>query len=238
MSIQLGNKKLGYELIHTFSLPPGKDWTCTHESKECADWCYTKGGFLGHMPSVWKSMTENYRLSRAPEFADWVKLELRRKKVRIMRIHVAGDFYDAEYTAKWLEVAEARKDVFFFAYTRSWLGKDMQPVLTEMARLRNVQMWWSLDRSMPRPTRVPGRIRLAYMQVARDDVPDYPVDLFFRVKPLRKEVRKSIGKALVCPEENGATRTECEKCKICWLPPKLSPGEKSSLLLSLEVLSS
>jgi hypothetical protein len=51
------------------------------------------------------------------------------KKIRIFRIHEAGDFYSQEYLDAWLETAKQRPDILFYAYTTSlpyWIERKEQ----------------------------------------------------------------------------------------------------------------
>ena len=41
------------------------------------------------------------------------------KNAGIIRLHVAGDFFNRRYFAAWVAVAKARPDVLFYAYTKS-----------------------------------------------------------------------------------------------------------------------
>lgn len=62
-------------------------------------------------------------------------------------------------------------------------------------------------------------VRLAYMQVEKDDKPAYQVDLVFRIKSLRKNIQKKVDSILVCPPENGvSSKVTCESCGWCWKP--------------------
>lgn len=53
------------------------------------------------------------------------------KNVGIVRIHVAGDFFNQEYFDAWLAIALVRTDVLFYAYTKSlpyWIARrDQMP---------------------------------------------------------------------------------------------------------------
>jgi hypothetical protein len=142
--------------------------------------------------------------------------EIRRRWVGCVRVHVSGDFYSADYVRAWVAVATACPATRFYAYTRSWRVPHIVPALAELARLRNVRLWYSCDRDTGIPDRVPRRVKLAWMQTAADDLPPR-ADLVFRVHRLRRTVAKRVSLALVCPVENGATghRTGCGRCRLC-----------------------
>ncbi len=41
------------------------------------------------------------------------------KKATVIRVHVAGDFFNQAYFNAWMEVAKKRTDIIFYAYTKS-----------------------------------------------------------------------------------------------------------------------
>ena len=167
MSITLGNSKIGKKFTWTWSIPPGLNGTCPGESSECGPNCYAKKGFLGCAPAVVKTQKINYEMSKTPYFADWMTLEIKKAKAKLFRIHVAGDFYDIEYTKKWLKIVQECRETTFYAYTRSWCIDEIRPWLNKLAEKTNFRMWFSCDRSMKEPFRSKN-VRLAYMQVEKE----------------------------------------------------------------------
>jgi len=105
------------------------------------------------MPNVSESHKRNFKYSQQPEFTDWMVSTLESNFVRVMRIHVSGDFYSNPYIHKWIEVIERSRSIQFFAYTRSWRVDHMLPELVKLAGLPNMELWWSIDRETgPAPT--------------------------------------------------------------------------------------
>ena len=206
------NTKLG-SLIHGWSIPAEE--TCPGASHACRLRCYAKRGFF-RMPNVERSHQGNYVFSQTPEFADWMISTCRAKFVRIMRVHVSGDFYDLDYIYKWHLIAQRSPHTRFYAYTRSWREEELLPALIKLSRYRNFVLWWSIDRETGPAPLVEG-VRQAYM--ATDDVdanlcPD-DSDLMFRDG--HPTVMKRGNGVLVCPPENGVTEgVTCSKCGICW----------------------
>jgi hypothetical protein len=169
------------------------------------------------MPNVKKSLTKNWDSTKEDDFVDKSVAELKRVGAKVCRVHVAGDLYSVEYAQKWLAIFKALPECRFFIYTRSWRGAEFKTVMSSIAKCKNVRLWLSVDKETGKPKRVPKGARLAYMQVAHDDVPKYKVDLVFRTDNLKDVVAKKVGNATVCPVENGATRDmNCMKCGICW----------------------
>jgi hypothetical protein len=154
--------------------------------------------------------------TREEGFAGRMTSEVKRRWAGCVRIHVSGDFYSADYVRAWVTIATACPGTRFYAYTRSWRVPEMAGALAELAKCRNVRLWFSCDKGTGIPAQTPRRVKLAWMQTAEDDLPSR-ADLVFRVHRLRKTVAKRVALALVCPVKNGATghRTDCGRCRVC-----------------------
>lgn len=208
------NTKLG-PLIHSWSIPAGP--TCPGESHICKTRCYAKHGFFV-MPNVAAFHQRNYVFSRTHRFVPWMINHLAENPIRVLRIHVAGDFYAIEYIDKWHEIVRRTPRVLFFAYTRSWRIEWHLPALVYLSRLPNLSLWFSLDRETGSPPLIPG-IRRAYMAINDVDARRAPddCDLVFRDHP-RSQMKKANG-LLVCPPENGVQgrlHHTCTTCGLCW----------------------
>lgn len=217
-----GNRKLGSERIWSFSIPAYH--TCRPGRTEvCARLCYARR-LEGFRPSLRGALRGNLKATRSDDFVGRVVAEITARKVKLLRVHSAGDLYSAGYAAKWLAVFRRTPGTLHYLYSRSWRDAATRAVLGEMSRLRNVRVWFSTDRMTGDPGRVPRRVRIAYLQDGPGDVPAR-ADLVFRPRKLRKEVRKSLttqsGRAPVCPTETGAPGAHavtCETCRSCWRP--------------------
>lgn len=208
------NVKLGPR-IASWSLPVVV--TCPGASRECLKTCYARRGRL-QFGNVTRSHERNRKLAESREFVSWMSAELRSQCVDVLRLHVAGDFYDNKYIRRWQRIIAANRQVRFFAYTRSWAVPDYRAALKRLAQEPNLQLWLSTDHSMPEPPRWPG-CRTCYLMKTDLDQPPYPVDLAFRnrAKTLMKHTTNG---SLVCPFENGVTTLTCSQCKLCWQPPR------------------
>ena len=130
-----GNAKLSKE-IYTFSMPAGHTCPAAHL---CASYADKQTGkimdgknmtfrcFAASQESTYKNMRE----------ARWYNFELLKKykndafsmaslilssldnKAKIVRIHVSGDFFNAQYFRAWCYVAMHRSGTRFYAYTKS-----------------------------------------------------------------------------------------------------------------------
>lgn len=211
-----GNSKLG-PLIHGWSLPAGKDFTCPGETLLCKMRCYAKRGHYHHT-NVKRAHHRNWNFSKTNEFAEWMLATLLAQDIRVMRVHVSGDFYDPDYVRKWVVIAKQRRQTRFFAYTRSWQEEAQFPELVRFSQLPNVALWWSIDRATGPAPLVRG-VRRAYMAIDDIDARLAPndCDLVFRDQQ-RTPMKKAHG-IQVCPPENGVptqVKLTCSRCGICW----------------------
>lgn len=104
--------------ILSFNLPAGL--TCPYKGL-CERDCYGKKGNFVYRSNLAK-YKGNYELSQSDGFVDVINDELSQYnyvKKLVVRIHVIGDFYSAQYLDKWVKIARMNKDVSFYAYTKS-----------------------------------------------------------------------------------------------------------------------
>jgi hypothetical protein len=208
-----GNAKMGKD-IWLWSIPAGP--TCPGKSDLCNARCYAQKGFY-NMPNVQKSLMDNYELSKAKTFVKDVVSFVDKKKIQLVRIHGAGDFYGVEYIRKWHSIISKSPNTRFYAYTRSWRIPKLKDALNAMVSdCKNIKMWWSLDVETGYPDVIPPRVKTAYMSIGTEDEPERGTNLVFRDYPLRGIIQKKINDVLVCPPENGITDVTCSKCGFCW----------------------
>lgn len=211
------NHKLGPG-IYAWSVPADAE-TCVGASALCAARCYAKHGFFVY-PATQRFLARNKEFAQTPEFVGWMLGELKQRFVKVFRIHVSGDFFNEEYTRKWLTIARELPRIRFFAYTRSWRDETIFPSLIQMGQLPNFRLWFSQDRLTGNSPFIPN-IRRAYMAVNDLDASTAPpdCDLVFRDRP--RTVMKRANGVLVCPAENGVQgkmRHTCTTCQVCWFP--------------------
>jgi hypothetical protein len=221
--ITQGNDKLG-PLVWGWSIPAKK--TCPGASPHCLSVCYGLAGRF-HMATVKEAHRRNYKLTKSPQFSDWMTGMIRDFCVSTLRIHVVGDFYDPEYLAKWHHVVAANRRVKFYAYTRSWTEAELFSPLQALAAEKNMRLWFSFDATMPAPPKLTG-IRRCYLSANDDDLPQPgKAELIFRENKSTVLKRGNSGE-LCCPYDNGITKTTCSHCKICW-DTKAAPKKKVQL---------
>lgn len=125
-----GNKKLVNSNSIRFmiwNLPAEK--TCPFATEHCKKFCYAKKAERIY-PQVLPSREKNLEESKSNDFTANMVYTIEKlmngkaykgKKV-YFRIHESGDFYNKEYTQKWIDIAryfENDKNIVFLAYTKS-----------------------------------------------------------------------------------------------------------------------
>jgi hypothetical protein len=166
---------------------------------------------------VSRQLSENLEAATRPDFAARMIREIRRRWVQVCRVHVAGDFLSEAYAKAWVRVFRACPQTRFYAYTRSWRVPEIAPILVQMARLRNVRLWFSADRETGLPGSVPRGVRVAWLQDGQGQ-PE-PADLVFVVRRLRQAASLRLELPLVCPHETPQGRqaeVTCSTCGRCW----------------------
>src|SRR5262245_6139985 len=96
-----GNTKLG-EGIHSWSIPAVG--TCPGRTSLCESVCYARTGRF-QTQLVQDRLQANLGACLQDDFEDRIVKEIKRRGIHTVRVHVAGDFYSPEYTAKWVRIA-------------------------------------------------------------------------------------------------------------------------------------
>lgn len=142
LRFSIGNAKLDEE-TGIFSLPAGHSCPFALKCKSIADRvtgymtdgsetefrCFAASGEC-RSPQARKLRWNNFEMLRyrtAPEMTDLLIRSIYASdihKVKKMRIHDSGDFFNKDYFGAWLTVAEEFPNIIFYAYTKSlpyWL---------------------------------------------------------------------------------------------------------------------
>jgi hypothetical protein len=212
--LAFGNDKLG-DAIVSFGIPAVR--TCPGMSTICRRLCYARGGRFRY-PAVKKAYRRNVEAAQRPDFAARLIEEIARSGATVVRIHVSGDFFSADYVRAWTQVATAHPQVTFFAYTRSWRAGSIRQALDTFATLSNVRLWFSADRETGLPSDLPEGVRIAWLETKEEeDVPE-GVDLVFRPRQLRKRPNARVPLSLVCPADVNQPdkKVTCGSCGSCW----------------------
>lgn len=153
--------------IWGFALPSGTPDVCPGMSSTCSTHCYAVA-VERYRPAV---VARYRRASRRRDFVRRVVAFLIAHRVRIVRIHVGGDFFTARYARKWLAIMRRSPRVAFYFYARSWRCTEIRPAIDQMSTSPNCVAWYSCDRDTGMPADVPVGVRIAWLSVTEDDVP-------------------------------------------------------------------
>lgn len=215
-SICRGNEKLGTQ-VWTFSLPPVV--TCAVATPACLQSCYAMK-YANRFSVVLLDYTRNMACTHRDDFAEVMRTLLLKSRVKILRLHVSGEFYSNTYLHKWIEIAR-HSTATIFCYTRAWRDPEMRASLAKFAKLPNVRLWFSVDRDSRQvwyPKSLQRHVRLAYMSFNNDDLPVPGTSIVFKVAQRDTRTIK-LGSAMVCPVENGTPagqRLTCQTCRFCY----------------------
>lgn len=215
------NAKLGK--MGSFNIPAIK--TCPYATELCKSVCYaTKNCYV--FKNVIASNEKNYQFSLTQEFVDTVDTEIKRKKLPMVRVHASGDFYTPEYAQKWVTIARRNPTTTFYAYTRTWTGKEFHSALAQLQALPNFTVLASVDAENKEKIELMPEClahRITYMSMA-DEVAPIASYIVFRVAYKKKAKEGIVVKNLngqVCPKETGLQSEaikalSCAKCKLCF----------------------
>lgn len=116
VTIGIGNRKIGW--IPSWSLPPKK--TCNQRClRYCGKLCYTNK-MIELCPSVGDAYEHNlWMLETHPVLTELlIRKFLSGAMPRVMRLHVAGDFYCGEYLDMWRRIARDTPETTFYSYSK------------------------------------------------------------------------------------------------------------------------
>ena len=226
--ISEGNSKTG---CFSFDLPARR--SCPGKTKECGEDCYA-AHLMQRYPAVDAKYKRNRRFVNSSKFVDYMIREIPPNCQ--FRIHVAGDFFSKEYIRKWIKIVASRRDVTFYAYTRSWRLDEFEHSLIALQGLPNVNVNLSVDDETDAPINTwQQALRWCYL-TKTDNVSDWirPDDIIFRSnhsahkRKRKNDIKKGIDPniraplikrlgGLVCPKEQGRDipNFSCAKCMLC-----------------------
>jgi hypothetical protein len=169
--------------VLNFSLPAGI--TCPGSSDWCRKFCYAKKGTMV-FPTVKKAYEFNWAESKQDSFVTKILYELDKSSIELVRIHVAGDFYNTDYIDKWIKIIEGSIDKMFFAATKSWRDPKLIDSLEQLKYLPNMSLKASTDDTTGAP---PGRWK-------------------------EMGIEKTTSKGTFCGYQTKGI--QCSECQACW----------------------
>lgn len=114
------NSKLRKSGIFSWGIPAYRSstgkLTCPG-ANDCIKGCYARAGFYV-MPNVAASQEARLRLSETEAFINTIDSEIKRRKIKRLRIHDSGDFYSRSYLEKWQTIIAKNPGTLFYAYTK------------------------------------------------------------------------------------------------------------------------
>jgi len=128
-----------------FSVPASKEFSCPGETEACKDCYATKNRHTWAI--VQTPMAKNWALFKRMESEEDPKVggdmlaEVIPKKAKIFRVFESGDFSSQWSIEMWRQVIRLRKEVKFWAYTRSF-HLNFAP----LTKYPNFNLWASTDR--------------------------------------------------------------------------------------------
>lgn len=174
-----GNMKIGPG-VYTYSRLPGeRRGTCPGASPHCEAVCYAKR-VSGPVRSIWELNSHDDAVPPIPEDAT------------LLRLHISGDFDTVPYIMNWYLRLVGRPDVTCWAYTRSWRVPSLLPALETLRSLPNMQLFASMDKSIP-------------------EAP--PAG--WRVSWIEGDERADAAVSYLCPEQSG-NKVNCQNCRYCF----------------------
>ena len=136
-----GNEKIGKGAYHYSMLPTNREYKLVINGKEyvvkgtclctCVNekglvTCYaTKGNY--NFKSVLRSLAKKTILSY--KYLDWIEraimAQIEADKIKLCRIHAAGDFFSIEYAEMWKRIAIAFPGTTFWTYTKNKAAENV-----------------------------------------------------------------------------------------------------------------
>lgn len=202
-----GPQKISTKDRCAFSIPAGLKFGCPGATKACEE-CYAKNNrhmwnpvqraFAGNWKLL-KYFEKNEETNRAAEMI----LNGMRKGPGIFRLYESGDFDSQWVIYVWEQVIKARRDVNFWAYTRSF-----HLTFTNLTRNSNFALWASTDEyNLAEAKKFVRRFRKSGVKHAYG-----PWDPKVEIPP----------NSFVCPvtAHTMGIKGACEKCKLCVIKKK------------------
>lgn len=154
--LEKGNSKTGnrgklFDRIFVWNLPPVI--TCPGMSDWCKFNCYNADDRYEKFPinkwceNLWWVLNDKETLENRIYF----QLKECKTERTAVRIHSSGDFFSKEYIAFWKDIACRNTNVYFWAYTRSWVVKELVGDIKELDKLDNMNLILSWDETMTKP---------------------------------------------------------------------------------------
>ena len=187
----------------------------------------------------------NAQLRHRRDFAKLMIGCLAKERVRLLRIHINGDFDTPKYIKAWLDIVRGYPWADFLVFTRAWRAPELVPYVKQLAALPNACVHLSYDESAHDTPVIPNAWTTPLLDSQDNPPPLKPKTdcVAFRVRePFthKKHKRRFADEAKritpVCPRESGyfkcddgspkkgrkprkpdtrKTAKTCDHCRIC-----------------------
>ena len=202
--------KISLEDNCSFSLPAGLKFSCPGATEACKDCYATKNRHVFRpVQSVfarnWLLLRRCERYNKMDKATSLILSQIR-DDAEIFRIHESGDFHSQWAVEMWENIIKNRKDVDFWAYTRSFM-MDYSRILKQ----KNFALWASTDNfNLIEAEKFVKKYKRSGVKHAYG-----PWDRTNQVIPAN---------SFICPVTNHKMVLDgaCEKCKLCVVKKKTS----------------
>lgn len=110
--------------------------------------CRGRGGKPDKNPKGLAAKTvRNAQLRHRRDFAKLMIGCLSNERVRLLRIHINGDFDTPKYMKAWLDIVRGYPWADFLVFTRAWRAPELVPYVRQLAALPNAYVHLSYDES-------------------------------------------------------------------------------------------
>ncbi len=183
-------------------------------------------------------LATNLLFSRSDLFVPWANGVIgRRRTVKAVRLPGIGDMYDVDFVRKVHAIVQANPTMRFWCYTRCWAVPEIWKELKTLKGESNMSLWLSWDRMMAEHDGPPPDRDFPWCWLAEHDgdLPPEPVAIVWRFNSqssahVKLPERHILGNSLVCLHEDGASKTTCMTCGICWRGEKFRTAKIGKLL--------
>jgi hypothetical protein len=149
----------------------------------CRHWRSCYGNQMHHAERLMPGPELEWRLTR-----ELAGLDLQHRGGFVVRLHVLGDFYSAEYVAFWADMLDRYKALNVFGYSARWMpGDAIARPLLELSMRR-----WD-------------RFAIRFSNMPIEHCATRSIEHPYQCPP----------DAIVCPAQTGRTES-CSTCALCW----------------------
>lgn len=85
----------------------------------CKKYCYARKGTYSWTNTI-EAQVKKFKATRRDDFVGLMDIDIKKKrKIKAVRIHSAGDMHSQLYLDKWTKLAALNPDILFYCYSKS-----------------------------------------------------------------------------------------------------------------------